>query len=342
MKRPLILITMGDPAGVGPEVILKALVLSEVHRVAVPVVVGDGEILERTAKTLDLPVRIRRIGSPEEAGSSAGTIEVLSLSDLSGGISPGKPSAEGGKAAYDYIVSSTELILKGRADALVTAPVNKEIISLSGHPFSGHTELLAELSGVREFAMMLVGPKLKVCLVTTHIPLSEVPATLTVEEILSKAFLTERALKDLFGIGDPRIALCSLNPHGGEGGRMGKEESEILDPAIREAKRRGLSLEGPFPPDSLFFWAAQGKWDAVLALYHDQGLIPFKLLHFHEGVNLTLGLPFIRTSPDHGTAYDIAGKGLANPRSMIEAIRLAVRLAMGKAAGTVTLPSLSP
>ncbi len=342
MKRPLILITMGDPAGVGPEVVLKALVSGEIGGVALPIVVGDKGILEKTAKTLGLPVRVKQIGSPEEAGPHTGTIQVLSLSDLSGRIGPGKPSAEGGKAAYDYIVSSTELILEGRADALVTAPVNKEVISLSGYPFSGHTELLAELSGTREFAMMLVGPKLKVCLVTTHIRLSDVPAALSIEGILSKASLTERALKDLFGIGNPRIALCSLNPHGGEGGRMGREEAEILDPAIGEAKRKGLSLEGPFPPDSLFFWAAQGKWDAVLALYHDQGLIPFKLLHFHEGVNLTLGLPFVRTSPDHGTAYDIAGKGLANPRSMIEAIRLAVRLATGRAAGTFTPPSLSP
>ncbi len=329
---PVLLISMGDPAGIGPEVILKALykLRGEIQNKAfLPVIVGDLGILKLTAKTLKLPVEFEEISFLEDLRETE-ALKVINLSDLSQRIKPGYPSSEGGKAAFEYVVHAATLILQGKAHALVTAPLSKAAVALSGRPFVGHTELLAELSGTKDFAMMFVGKKLKVSLVTTHIPYKEVPRALRVEEVFKKALLTKRALEDLFGIINPKLALCGLNPHAGEEGQMGKEEIKILLPAVRKAVEEGINLQGPFPSDSLFFWAYKGKWDAVIALYHDQGLIPFKIHHFHKGVNLTIGLPFIRTSPDHGTAYDIAGKRKADPRSMIEAIKLATYLAKRK------------
>ncbi len=329
---PVLLISMGDPAGIGPEVILKALykLRGEIQNKAfLPVIVGDLGILKLTAKTLKLPVEFEEISSLEGLRENE-SLKVINLSDLSQSIKPGYPTSEGGKAAFEYVVYATGLILQGKANALVTAPLSKAVVALSGRPFRGHTELLAELSGTKDFAMMFVGEKLKVSLVTTHIPYKEVPRALSVEEVFKKVLLTKRALEDLFGIINPKLALCGLNPHAGEEGQMGKEEVKILLPTVRKAVEEGINLQGPFPSDSLFFWAYKGKWDAVIALYHDQGLIPFKIHHFHKGVNLTIGLPFIRTSPDHGTAYDIAGKRKADPRSMIEAIKLAAYLAKRK------------
>lgn len=325
---PRILITMGDPAGVGPEVIPRAVASGDFLGETVLVVVGDEGILKERAKGTDLDVVC--IKGPEEAEPRGKTLWVIEPWTPSHRPVPGHPTPETGEAAYRYILYAARKVLQGEADALVTGPVSKEIIAASGRPFTGHTEFLAQLAQVEEVAMLLVGPKLRVCLLTTHIPLAEVPSKITREGILRKAVLLEKGLKELFGIPRPRIALCALNPHGGEGGKLGSEEQKVLKPAVEEARKRGLDLEGPFPSDSLFFWALEGMWDAILALYHDQGLIPFKMIHFHEGVNLTLGLPFIRTSPDHGTAFDIAGKGLADPRSMREAIRLAITLARRK------------
>jgi len=330
--RPILLISMGDPAGIGPEVVLKAL--SKFRREIqnkdfLPILVGDLGILKLTAKVLKLSIGFEEISSLGELKETE-SLKVINLSDLSQRIKPGYPTPEGGKAAFEYVVHAATLILQEKAHALVTAPLSKAAVGLSGRPFRGHTELLAELSGTKDFAMMFVGKKLKVSLITTHIPYKEVPQALSVEEVFKKALLTQRALEDLFGIRNPKLALCGLNPHAGEEGQMGEEEIKILIPAVCKAVEEGINLQGPFPSDSLFFWAYKGKWDAIIALYHDQGLIPFKIHHFHKGVNLTIGLPFIRTSPNHGTAYDIAGKGKADPRSMIEAIKLAVYLAKRK------------
>lgn len=319
---PRILVTMGDPAGVGPEVLVKALAEVDLSEATV-IVVGSEGILREGAKGF----RVARIETVEEAKPSPDTLWVIDPWELPSLPLPGHPSPETGEAAYRYILFAAQRAVEGEADAVVTGPVSKEVVASSGHPFMGHTEFLAEVAGAEEVAMVLVGHKLRVCLLTTHLPLAQVPSSITSDGILRKAALLQEGLNDLFGISNPRIALCSLNPHGGEGGRLGREEVEILVPAVQEAKRRGIGLEGPYPADSLFFWALEGRWDAIMALYHDQGLIPFKMVHFHDGVNLTLGLPFIRTSPDHGTAYDIAGKGIADHRSMLEAIRLAISLA---------------
>ena len=209
---------------------------------------------------------------------------------------------------------------------MVTGPVSKEAIQMAGYPFSGHTELLAQLSHTEEYVMMLAGPRLRVSLVTIHIPLSQVPSAISKERVLKCIEVTERGLKEDFGIASPRLAVAALNPHGGEGGLFGEEEEREIGPAVREAQEKGIEVQGPFPADSLFHEALSGGWDAVVAMYHDQGLIPLKMLHFRDGVNVTLGLPFVRTSVDHGTAFPIAGKGVADPTSMYAAIQMAAQI----------------
>ena len=325
-EKPLLLITMGDPAGVGPEVVLKAIFRGGIAEVCRPVVLGDRRTLEAAARELGLPLKVEEIWSPKEGNFTGEVLNLIPLTTLST-LPKGRPQREGGEAVYRYIVRAVELLMQGEADGLVTAPISKEALRMAGYLWNGHTELLAELSGTTEYAMMLAGPRLRVSLVTTHIPLSEVPRRLTAEKVLTTVRVTYRGLRELFGIKEPRIVVAALNPHGGEGGIFGAEEDEVVVPAVRRAKEEGMEVEGPLPADSLFYYAAQGRWDAVVALYHDQGLIPLKLLHFKEGVNVTLGLPFIRTSPDHGTAYDIAGKGIADPTSMICAVRMAAEMA---------------
>jgi 4-hydroxythreonine-4-phosphate dehydrogenase len=240
----------------------------------------------------------------------------------------GESRAVFGRAAIQYLDKALELLGSGQADCLVTAPVNKLSIRSAGFSkFQGHTEYLAEKTGVKEFAMMFVGDKVKITLVTRHVALKDVGACLSEESIGRAIYLTHAYLKKYFGIGTPRIGIAGLNPHAGENGAFGSEEIDMIIPAIRRASRSIGGISGPISPDIIFHSALDGKFDAVIALYHDQGLIPFKLLYFMDGVNLTLGLPFVRTSPDHGTAFDIAGKGVADPSSMIAAIRLACRLA---------------
>lgn len=323
--RPLrVLVTMGDPAGVGPEIIVKSLSSIQVEEVAI-VIIGDRRPLEIAQHILGIKLEYQEIeiGDISKDALEAGSIYLLPLSSLKETI-PGQPTLEGAKASFEYIAFAVRTVLKGEAEALVTAPVSKRLITAAGYPFRGHTELLAEMSKTEDYAMMFIGPRLKVSLVTTHLPLSEVPGALSCESIVKVTELTHKALKHYFGIENPRLVLCSLNPHAGEGGNLGYEETNLLKPAILKTRERGISLEGPSPADSVFYWAYMGKWDAIIALYHDQGLAPFKLLYFHEGVNLTLGLPFIRTSPDHGTAFDIAGKGIANHESMKNALCLAM------------------
>ncbi|WP_456431204.1 4-hydroxythreonine-4-phosphate dehydrogenase PdxA [Thermosulfuriphilus sp.] len=305
--KPRILITMGCPAGVGPEIVLKALAYREVYRWCCPEIVGDRGVLEETARKLELPVP----GVP-----------IHSLTNLRQ-IIPGQPSAETGQASYNYICWAVEACLKGRAQGMVTAPISKWALSLAGIKEPGHTEILARITGADRFAMMMAGEKLRIVLATIHLPLSQVARKLKVEKILETILLADEALRRDLAFIEPRIAVAALNPHAGEGGLFGDEESRLIEPAIFLARDRGVKVSGPHPADSLFYQAARGAFDLVVAMYHDQGLIPFKLLHFRDGVNMTIGLPIVRTSVDHGTAYDIAGTGRADPSSLLAAIRLA-------------------
>lgn len=316
-----IAITMGDPAGVGPEIVLKALRGDEVHSICRPVVIGDGPHLLHLGERLSIPVELGddliRIDGKE--------CFLVSPTRL-GPVKPGMPSRKTALASIWYIEAGARMAMEGKVDALVTCPINKESLKAIGFPFPGHTEFLAHLTGAKEYAMMMVGGGLMVTLVTIHLSLREAIERVNKEAILKTIRLTSRTLKACFSIPSPRIGIAGLNPHAGEGGHFGTEEREIIGPAVEEARREGMDVTGPIPPDTAFYRARKGEFHAMVAMYHDQGLIPIKLLSFGKAVNVTLGLPIIRTSVDHGTGYDIAGKGMADPSSLIEAIRLAVRM----------------
>jgi 4-hydroxythreonine-4-phosphate dehydrogenase len=311
-----IAISLGDPAGIGPEIVVRALA----ERPDADVVVfGDEGVLARAAvATGTAPLSSARVRAVTALGA--------------GEVVPGKPNDVGGAAQAAYLAAATDAVLTGEAVALVTAPISKLWIARAGFSFPGHTEYLAARAGVSEFAMMLAGPTLRVTVATTHVALRDVPGLLTVGGIATAIRLTAEGLVRGFGLPAPRIAVAGLNPHAGEAGRFGDEEVRLVGPAVAEARARlakdGIpaTVTGPHVPDSVFRQAARGEFDAVVALYHDQGLIPLKLLDFDDGVNVTLGLPFVRTSPDHGTAYDIAGTGRARPRSFLAALDLAARM----------------
>jgi 4-hydroxythreonine-4-phosphate dehydrogenase len=325
-NRVVIGITMGDASGIGAEVILKALVSRRNWR-ANFLVIADNQILQKTKSRLGLAIPFKVIKKWQEMDFSSYRINLLDLNLLAGAkIKVGGPSAICGRASMGYIRKAVRLASEKRIDALVTAPISKEAFYLAGFPFRGHTELLARLTKTKDFAMMLLGGRLRVSLVTTHLPLSKVATSLTLRRIYQTVRLTNQFLREYLGIISPRLGVCGLNPHSGEGGFIGKEEVRLINPAIRRARREGIKVTGPVPADVIFFQAYNNKFDAIIAMYHDQGLIPLKMLAFEKGVNITLGLPFIRTSPDHGTAFDIAGKKPANPRSMIEAIKMAISL----------------
>ena len=314
MNRP-IAISLGDPAGIGPEIVARALVERPSANI---VVFGDEGVLARAAKTAG-------VATPQSA-------RVRAITNLGPDqVTPGKPNDASGRAQLAYLTAAVDAALAGEVSALVTAPISKEWIARAGFKFPGHTEYLAARAGVDEFAMMLAGPKLRVTVATTHVPFKDVPRLLTVDGIASTIWLTAEGLARRFGIAAPRVAVAGLNPHAGEAGRFGDEEERLVRPAVTKARARiaaaGLNatVDGPLVPDSVFRQAAGGAYDAVVALYHDQGLIPLKLLHFDDGVNLTLGLPYVRTSPDHGTAYDIAGTGVARAQSFLAAFDLAAR-----------------
>ncbi|MGH7844844.1 MAG: 4-hydroxythreonine-4-phosphate dehydrogenase PdxA [Candidatus Binatia bacterium] len=328
MAKPRVAITMGDPSGVGPEVVIKALAAARVLKSCHPIVVGDWNVLQRALPPgKPKPYRFVPWQPGEPLPQTTSQVPVYSLSQLSQShTAPGHPSVACGKATYCYIRSATELILSGSADAMATAPISKRVLHLAGYRYPGHTELLAQLTQTAQCRMMLIGGRLKITLVTVHVPYRRVPRELTRPGILVTLGLTHRALQDYFGCNRPRIAVAALNPHAGEEGIFGPEEKETIAPAVRDARRRGIQADGPYPADSIFFQAARGDFDAVICMYHDQGLIPLKLLSFFGGVTLTLGLPFVRTSVDHGTAYDIAGKNMADASSMREAILLAGKL----------------
>lgn len=317
-------VTMGCPAGIGPEVVLQAL--SGPCRDAACIIVGDIAILERAAALLGIDIEFGswRPGMVAGPYSSQGGLYVYEATRLRPGDVPfGKVSELTGRASYTYVQKALDLVFDGEVAAMATAPISKEGLRLAGVDFPGHTEILADRCGTDRFVMMMAGQRLKVSLATIHLPLRDVPLRLSREGVLETISITWQALVRDFAMPSSKLAVAGLNPHAGEGGMFGHEEEEIIMPAIRRARELGMDVHGPFPPDTVFWHAVQGRFQAVVAMYHDQGLIPFKLLHFSDGVNVTLGLPIVRTSVDHGTAYDIAGKGLADPASMAAAIRLA-------------------
>jgi 4-hydroxythreonine-4-phosphate dehydrogenase len=332
---------MGDPAGVGPEVVLKALDSIAVRRICRPLVIGDPGVLKRAQASLNKGLNGKRRqhelvpwAPGEPVSPRRGAIPVYSVSSLSIAQSrPGRPVAACGEAAYCYIREAARLVMAGVADAMATAPISKRVLQLAGHHYPGHTELLAELTGAREVRMMLVGRCLRVVLATVHLPYTRVARALTRERIETTIKLTHAALRRQFGISNPRLAVAALNPHAGEDGIFGDEEKKVILPAVESARKRGVRASGPFPADTVFHQAVQGNYDAVVCMYHDQGLIPLKLLDFFGGAALTIGLPIVRTSVDHGTAYDIAGKNQADGSSMREAISLAARLGLKKQRG---------
>jgi 4-hydroxythreonine-4-phosphate dehydrogenase len=330
---PRLGITLGDPAGIGPEVIVRALARRDVRAACRPLVIGDRGSLEAAAARVGerLALRIveeRTLETDVPRGAARPGVALLPVSTLSArACRPGRPSIEGGRASYRYIETATRLAQRGAIDAIVTAPINKAAVTRAGFPISGHTELLRELTGAREVRMMLAGDKLRVVLVTMHVALADVSRALNVRDVTRTILIADEHLRRYHGLARPRIAVAGLNPHAGEHGLFGDEEATRIAPAVRRACQAGARASGPYAADSLFFRAVQGEFDAVVAMYHDQGLIPLKLLHFHDGVNVTMGLPILRTSPDHGTAYDIAGRGTADPGSMTAAILLAARMA---------------
>lgn len=337
--RPIIGITMGDPAGVGPEIIVAALADETVYRNCRPLVLGDPGILEhavamaplRDAREMSLNV----IEHPFGVSGRPNTMDLMPISGLKpGSVRPGRPTLNGGKAMVDAVFKAVSLAQEGAIAAMVTCPISKTLMHRAGCRFDGHTELLAHLTGATDYVMMLAGERLRVALVTIHCALADVPRILNSDRVKRTIMVTEAALRCDFGLEAPRLAVAALNPHAGESGCFGSEETTIIAPAVEAARKTGARVDGPLPADTLFYKAASGQYDAVIAMYHDQGLIPLKLLHFSDGVNITLGLPIIRTSVDHGTAYDIAGQGVADPSSLKNAIKMASKLAENRRKNT--------
>jgi 4-hydroxythreonine-4-phosphate dehydrogenase len=316
---------MGDPSGIGPEVVLKAVAEDEVRRVCVPVIIGDAQALAHTARTLDLQSGYDIVRTEETFPDHLEPV-IYHLDNISGFIEPGIESGAAGKAAAGYIEAAVELCAAGSIDAIATAPINKRALFLGGYSFPGHTEFLAHLTGAEEYAMAFVAANLRIVLLSTHVPLAEAIRMVERDRIIRVVNLTHRELQR-WGIERPRLAVAALNPHGAEGGLFGVEEASEMMPAIETCRRNDeINVQGPFSADTVFLRASRGEFDAVIACYHDQAMIPVKCLSFGEAVNVTLGLPFIRTSVDHGTAFDIAGKGLAEHSSMVAAIKLAAEL----------------
>jgi len=328
-QRPIIGITMGDPCGIGAEVIVKALARADLRRRGRFVIFGFSEQLAYTADSLELDLPMFREHHEDIRRYEHHEIVALDYDEISApAVMTRGPSRVGGTASMSFCQDAIDAAQAGLIDALVTAPISKVSWLLAGQrKYPGHTELLAERCKVRNVAMMFVAPRLKVVLATIHEPLFGIEEKLTIGCVFNAIDMAHKGLKDLFGIERPRIAVAGLNPHAGEQGRFGDEEHRIIEPAVILANEAGIAASGPFPPDTVFLKALDGRFDCVVAMYHDQGLIPIKLLGWQDAVNLTLGLPIIRTSPDHGTAFDIAGKNKADPSSMVAAISMAINLA---------------
>jgi 4-hydroxythreonine-4-phosphate dehydrogenase len=324
--KPILALTMGDPAGIGPEIVVKALASPRLWQVCRPVVVGRLPVMEAAARALGSTIAFTSVDETTASAALTHCLLVETGPERDRLPHPGRASAAGGRAAVEAIEGAARLALDGFVDAIVTAPISKEAIRAAGSPFPGHTEMLAALTKAKRHAMMLVGGPLRVSLATIHVPLAQVPSLITARSLRAIIELTWDAVR-LFGLRRPKIAVCGLNPHAGEAGMMGDEERRVIAPVVRALAKKGLPVSGPYPADTIFYRAARGEFAAVVAMYHDQGLGPLKTLAFDTGVNLTLGLPIIRTSVDHGTAFDIAGKGVASPESLLAAVELAATMA---------------
>ncbi|WP_096189975.1 4-hydroxythreonine-4-phosphate dehydrogenase PdxA [Evansella halocellulosilytica] len=328
VNKPIIGVTMGDAAGIGPEITLKAIAEGNIQEMCIPLVIGDEKILRREIKNLGLPLIVEVVQPPLQLKEEKGVVHCIDLNLLPEELPYGEISAKAGYAAYSFVEKAVELAKEREISAITTAPLNKEAMQLGGQQFPGHTEILATLTGTKDYSMMLSTPDLKVIHLTTHIGLIEAVKQIDAERTYNVIKLSYETLVNA-GVRNPRIAVCGINPHAGENGLFGYgEEEEKLIPGIERAKKEGIEVSGPYPADTLFFRAVRGDFDIVVACYHDQGHGPVKVLGLESGVNITVGLKggMIRTSVDHGTAFDIAGKGIANSGSMIEAIKMAVEL----------------
>ena len=329
MEKPAIAITMGDPCGIGPEVVVKALADPRVYASCRPMVIGNTYAMNQAVKATGLPLAIRETDDPVSAGEDPATVDVVDIHNLNPeDITVGQLSVPCGKAAMEWVSKAGELALAGIVDGIATAPLNKEAAAMAGYESIGHTELLQELSGARIVPTMLMAKNLRVVHLTTHRSLRVACDYVKKDRILDFLQLTHDSFVK-WGFPNPRIAAAGLNPHNSDGGLLGNEEADEIAPAVAAARERGIDAVGPIPADSVFHQAISGRYDAVLAMFHDQGHIPVKVYGFEESVTANLGLPFVRTSVDHGTAFDIAGQGIAQHVSMLESIRLAVELARG-------------
>ena len=330
MAPPLVAVTMGDPAGIGPEIVAKTFAQGGFREENRALVVGDAAILARAVDLLGLDLRVHVIPEPEDARFEEGTVDLLQAGEpLPADLPFGELDARAGAAAFEYVQRATGLASAGRVAAIATAPLNKEAMHLGGHRYPGHTEILAQLTGTEDYAMMLVTPELKVIHVSTHVALREAVERATEERELAVIRLAHGSMRKL-GVANPRVAVAGLNPHAGEHGLFGTEDAEQIKPAVERARGEGIDASGPHAPDTVMMRARQGAFDVVVVQYHDQGHIPIKLMGFDTGVNVTVGLPFFRTSVDHGTAFDIAGTGKADGRSMRAALDLARELAAAR------------
>jgi 4-phospho-D-threonate 3-dehydrogenase / 4-phospho-D-erythronate 3-dehydrogenase len=339
--KPKIGISMGDPAGIGPEIIIKTLALKDVYNRCNPLVVGDAETMQNEVNALKSSLKINAIQNVNDAKFEFGTVDVYDLKNVQNNeLQPGVVTAMAGKAAFEAVIQNIELALTHAIDATVTAPINKESIHKAGHKYSGHTEIYADYTNTKKFAMLLADENFRVIHVSTHVSLRQACDLCKKDRVFEVITLLDDACKK-FGIEKPRIAVAGLNPHAGENQLFGDEEVNEIIPAIEQANKLGYTVEGPFPPDTMFVKAVQGKFDGCIAMYHDQGHIPFKLEGFKwdneketmksvKGVNITLGLPIIRTSVDHGTAFEIAGQGIASADAMLVAIDYAIVMAKHK------------
>ncbi len=341
MRRPKIAITMGDPAGIGPEIIVKALSLKETYDKCCPLVTGDANVMEAAVSKMGSQLKVNSITTVDEARFELGVIDVLHLSCVDmDSFEPGVVQPQCGHAAFVSILKAIELAMDKQVDATVTAPLNKEALHKGGHNFDGHTEIYAHFTGTKKYAMLLADEYLRVIHVSTHVSLREACDRVKKDRIIEVTELIEDACRQ-FGIDHPHIGIAGLNPHASDGGLFGWEEEKEIAPAVEELRKRGFNVDGPIPPDTLFAKARCGKYDGCVAMYHDQGHIPFKVVGFQwnketgrmeaaKGVNITLGLPIIRVSVDHGTAFDVAWKGVASPEAMLMSIDYATRMAMNR------------
>lgn len=340
-NKPILAITMGDPAGIGPEIIVKSLALEETYNKCRPLVTGDAAVMEFAARQMGTNLRVNAISKVSDAVFEPGIIDVIDLHliDMQT-FEQGKVAAQCGNAAFMSVTKAIALAMDGEVDGTVTAPLNKEALNLAGHHFDGHTEIYAHFTGTRKYAMLLADEFLRVIHVSTHVPLRKACDLVKKQRIIDVTELITDACHQ-FGIESPKIGIAGLNPHASDGGLFGDEERLEITPAVEELKARGFNVEGPVPPDTLFAKAKCGKYDGCVAMYHDQGHIPFKVVGFNwdketgtmstaKGVNITLGLPIIRVSVDHGTAFDVAGKGVASPEALLLSIDYASKMALSK------------